>query len=264
MATLLQSLARSAAGPLRTLGVAFENAGHSLAGSTPASQRLEVEAARAAKNSALGGSAAFVAPSANVSVGAVRLGEQSSLWYNVVVDSDCTLGRGSQLREGTVVRGGQTAVGELVAVGPSAVLEGCTLNDHCVVGAGATIGSGATVESGAVVAPGAVVASGATVKAGELWSGSPAAFVRAVSDAETQAIAQDLVKLVALAETHKLECAKDPAQVADERQEFEDRDLYYETILEDREADWDTFVAMPGPGAQELDNAHRRGLIYDK
>jgi len=43
---------------------------------------------------------------------------------------------------------------------------------------------GAVVESGAMVAAGALVTPGKVVKKGELWSGSPAKFLRELTEKE--------------------------------------------------------------------------------
>jgi carbonic anhydrase/acetyltransferase-like protein (isoleucine patch superfamily) len=48
----------------------------------------------------------------------------------------------------------------------------------------ATVMDGAVVETGAMVAAGALVTPRKVVKAGELWSGSPAKFMRKLDDAE--------------------------------------------------------------------------------
>jgi carbonic anhydrase/acetyltransferase-like protein (isoleucine patch superfamily) len=43
---------------------------------------------------------------------------------------------------------------------------------------------GATVESNSIVAPASVVTPGTVVKSGELWAGTPAKMVRALTEEE--------------------------------------------------------------------------------
>ena len=49
---------------------------------------------------------------------------------------------------------------------------------------GAYVGRGATVESFAVVAAGARVEDGATVPSGQIWAGSPARYLRDLTQEE--------------------------------------------------------------------------------
>ena len=49
---------------------------------------------------------------------------------------------------------------------------------------GATVSPGATVESFAVVAAGAVIPEGVTVPSGQVWAGSPAHYLRDLTQEE--------------------------------------------------------------------------------
>ncbi|MGH6929464.1 MAG: gamma carbonic anhydrase family protein, partial [Dongiaceae bacterium] len=66
------------------------------------------------------------------------------------------------------------------------VIHGCQLEDRAVIGMTACVMDGAVVESGAMVAAGALVTPGKHVRKGELWAGSPAKLMRALTPAEAE------------------------------------------------------------------------------
>src|SRR5215472_11187213 len=93
---------------------------------------------------------AFVAPSAML-IGDVSVGEESSIWFGVVLRADggsIRVGARSAVEDNAVVHateGGRTVIGDDVTIGHCAVLDDCTIE------AGALIGSNAVVLQGAVV-----------------------------------------------------------------------------------------------------------------
>lgn len=123
-----------------------------------------------------------------------------------------------------------TSIGSHVTVGPCAVVHAATLKDNVVIGASAQVLDGSVVESGSMVAPGAVVTPGTTVAAGELWAGSPAKKVRALTDEEKLEIRETAVEHAELAAMHAFENAKDYVQLAadeDAIRDAEERDPDY-------------------------------------
>lgn len=77
-----------------------------------------------------------------------------------------------------------------VYVGPNATLDACHLESFSYVGMGSTIGRGAVVESFAVVAAGASIPEGATVPSGQIWAGSPAHYLRDLTQEEKHIISE--------------------------------------------------------------------------
>lgn len=132
----------------------------------------------------------FVAPSATV-VGEVELGDDVSLWFNVVVRGDIhwvRVGPRCNLQDGVVVHveHGQcpTLLEEEVSVGHGAILHGCTVRRGALVGIGATILNDAEVGEQALVAAGAVVREGSVVPPRTLAAGVPATVKRDLTPAE--------------------------------------------------------------------------------
>ncbi|MCW9001820.1 MAG: gamma carbonic anhydrase family protein [Rhodospirillales bacterium] len=133
---------------------------------------------------------AFIAPTAVV-VGDTIIGSGSSIWFGCVVRGDVheiRIGRNTNIQDGTIVHVTKGAygcyIGSDILIGHAAVIHGCTLEDGCFIGMGATVMDGVVVESRAMVAAGALVTPGKTVGSGQLWAGSPARYLRDLSDAE--------------------------------------------------------------------------------
>ena len=86
----------------------------------------------------------FVAPGAYV-VGAVHLGEESSVWYGAVLRGDTEpirIGPRTNIQDGCVVHadpGHPAVVGEGCVIGHNAVVHGCEIGDGCLIGMAAKI-----------------------------------------------------------------------------------------------------------------------------
>lgn len=133
---------------------------------------------------------AFVAATASV-IGDVIIGPDTGIWFGCVLRGDVNvirIGATTNIQDGTVIHcnhDGQGAhIGDRVTVGHMALLHDCTLQDDSFVGMKACVMDGAVVESGAMVAAGALVTPGKRVRSGELWAGSPARPMRALSPDE--------------------------------------------------------------------------------
>ena len=130
----------------------------------------------------------FVAQTAVVT-GDVEIGAESGIWYGCVLRGDVNtirIGEQTNIQDGTIVHVTRekhpTVIGSRVTIGHGCILHGCTIEDDSFIGMGATVMDGAVVESGAMVAAGALVTPGKRVKKGELWGGSPAKFLRNLSE----------------------------------------------------------------------------------
>lgn len=137
---------------------------------------------------------AYVDPSAQV-IGDVVVGDESSLWMNVVVRGDVNhvrIGRRTNVQDGTVVhvmRGTHpTLIGDEVTIGHGALVHGCTLGDRVLVGMGAIVLNGAFVGEDSIVAAGTLVPEGMQVPPRSLVMGSPARVRRTLTDDEVASI----------------------------------------------------------------------------
>ncbi len=155
---------------------------------------------------------AFVASSAAVT-GDVTIGAQSTAWFNAAIRGDVNtvrIGSRTNIQDGAVVHvsrydGGETVIGDGITIGHLALIHACELQDDCFVGMKACVMDNAIVETGAMVAAGALVTPGKIIKSGELWMGSPARYVRPISDDERQEIAANAQNYVDLGQQYKSE-----------------------------------------------------------
>ena len=106
---------------------------------------------------------AYIDQSAQV-IGDVEIGEDSSVWMNVVIRGDVNIiriGDRTNIQDGTVIhvmRGTHaTRIGHEVTVGHAAILHGCTIHDRVLIGMGAMLLNGAEIGEDSIVAAGTLV-----------------------------------------------------------------------------------------------------------
>ena len=135
----------------------------------------------------------FIAHNATV-IGTVVMHNQASVWFNAVVrgDSDIIIiGERSNIQDAAVLHadpGIPLTLGKNISVGHQAMLHGCTVGDGSLVGIGAIIMNHAVIGSGCLVAAGALIPEGKTYPDGVLVVGSPGKIVRALTQAEQDAL----------------------------------------------------------------------------
>lgn len=207
---------------------------------------------------------AFVAPSASV-VGDVTVGKNSSVWYGAIVRGDVnkiSIGENTSIGDRAVVyvekiQGDlKTIIGNNVTVGPCAIIHAATVEDFVMVGASAQVLDGAIVGPNTMIAPGAVVTPGTKVPSGEMWAGSPAKKIRALTEEEFATITDSAKDTVVLAALHATENEKDYHQIAQDENDYEDRmnrDAEYTPRAEDYEDPTD--VLGQGSPGRIFDNA---------
>lgn len=126
---------------------------------------------------------AFVAPTA-VLIGDVEVGEESSIWFGVVIRGDngpIRIGARTSIQDNSVVHvspGCTTIVGDGCTVGHSVTMEDCVIENGALVGSNAVVLNGAIVGSRALIAAGSVVPNNARVPAETLNAGIPATVKR--------------------------------------------------------------------------------------
>lgn len=136
----------------------------------------------------------FIAPTATV-IGNVEIGEDSSIWFGVVLRGDVNpirIGRGTNIQDLSVIhlnsndspQPSSVAIGDNVTVGHRVVLHGCTIQDECLIGIGAILLDHVVVEKNSVVGAGSLVTAGTVIPSGWLAFGRPAKPVRKLTDVE--------------------------------------------------------------------------------
>lgn len=160
---------------------------------------------------------AYIDPTAVV-IGDVEIGEDVSLWPNVVVRGDIhsiKIGDNTNIQDGSVLHvshdsefapgGFPLAVGRAVTVGHMVMLHGCTIEDNCLIGMGSIIMDGARVQAGAMLGAGSLVSPGTIVEGGYLWVGRPARRVRTLTADEQRYLGYSAAHYVRLKNRHRSE-----------------------------------------------------------
>lgn len=152
---------------------------------------------------------AFIAPTASI-IGDVEIGAGSNIWYNCALRGDVhhiKIGKNTNIQDGTVIHVttdfAGTVVGDNVTVGHSAVLHACIVEDYGFVGMQSCVMDGAVVEGFGMLAAGALLTPGKRIPRGQLWSGSPAKYMRDLTEKEIEYIKWSAPHYVALGQEHK-------------------------------------------------------------
>ena len=132
----------------------------------------------------------WVAQGARI-IGDVEIGATSSVWFNCVLRGDVQeirMGERSNIQDNSVVHvtegGAGTYIGDDVLIGHMVLMHGCTIKDGALIGMGATIMDNVVVGKNAMVAAGSLVTPGKQIPEGVLWGGSPAKYMRDLTEAE--------------------------------------------------------------------------------
>ena len=131
----------------------------------------------------------YVAETA-VIIGDVNIGAGSSIWHNVTIRGDVNyirIGERTNIQDGAVVHvsrvtGGQTIIGSQITIGHLALIHACEIHDNAFVGMKAMVMDKAIIEPFGMLAAGAVLTPGKVIRSHELWMGTPAKFVRKLTD----------------------------------------------------------------------------------
>jgi len=133
---------------------------------------------------------AFIAPSADI-VGEVSIGEESSIWFQVVIRGDVMpirIGRRTNVQDHSMLhvtrKKAALTIGDEVTVGHRVMLHGCTIGSRVLVGMGAILMDHVEVGDDCIIGAGALLTQGMKVPPRSLVFGSPAKVVRELKQEE--------------------------------------------------------------------------------
>jgi len=135
------------------------------------------------------GAGVYIARGAAV-LGAVTIGDHSSVWYNAVLRGDINrivVGHHSNIQDNAVLHLADDfpcVIGNWVTVGHSAVVHACKIGDEVLVGMGAVVLDGAVVGKQSLIGAKALVTQGMKIPPGSLVLGAPAKVVRRLTPRE--------------------------------------------------------------------------------
>ena len=146
----------------------------------------------------------FIAPGA-VILGDVRIGAQSSVWYNAVLRGDTepiSIGSRTNVQDGAVLHvdaGSPCLIGAGVTIGQRAVVQGALIEDDVLIGIGAIVSpsapplrghgvSGAQIGHDSIIGAGSLVTGHSVIPPRSMVLGVPGRVVRSLTDEEVQSI----------------------------------------------------------------------------
>jgi carbonic anhydrase/acetyltransferase-like protein (isoleucine patch superfamily) len=161
------------------------------------------------------GERVYVDPAATV-IGAVRLGDDVSVWPAAVIRGDVnsiSVGARTNVQDGAVLHvthdgpystgGLALVVGAEVTIGHRAVLHACTVGDRCLIGMGALLLDGVVVGEEVLVGAGAVVPPRKQLAPRTLWLGNPARRVRELTAREVESLAYSAAHYVRIKDAYR-------------------------------------------------------------
>lgn len=128
----------------------------------------------------------FIADNAVV-IGNVAIGNNASIWFNVVIRGDSELidiGAESNIQDGSVLHtdpGYPMKLGTGVTVGHKAMLHGCIIGDYSLIGINAVVLNGAKIGHHCLIGAHALVKENMVIPDGSLVVGAPAKIKRELS-----------------------------------------------------------------------------------
>ena len=144
------------------------------------------------------GKNSWIAPSADV-IGDVEIGKECSIWFGCIIRGDVhsiRIGERTNIQDLSMIHvthykkerkigdGNPTIIGNDVTVGHRVMLHGCTIEDACLIGMSATILDGAVIGKESIVGAGSLVTKNKTFPPRSLIMGSPAKFIRELTQEE--------------------------------------------------------------------------------
>ena len=146
----------------------------------------------------------FIADGAQIH-GDVRIGAESSIWFNAVVrceDTSIVIGNHTNIQDNCVVHTDpwtKVEIGNYVSVGHGAIVHGCTIGDNTLIGMGAIIMNHAVIGRDCIIGAGALVTERTVIPDGSVAVGSPAAVKRKIKEEEVRRNTENAVHYVDIA-----------------------------------------------------------------
>ena len=146
-----------------------------------------------------------------VVVGRVEIDKDSNVWDGAVIRGDINpvkIGKGVSIQENTVVHEGyfegeDTVIGDYSLIGHGCIIHGCKIDKNCLIGMGAILMNKAVIREGSIVAAGSLVPEGREYPPNSLIMGSPAKFIRPLTEDEAESIRYGVERYIELGKEYK-------------------------------------------------------------
>ena len=151
---------------------------------------------------------ALVVDSAQI-IGDVKIGEESSVWFNAVIRGDVNfirVGKRTNIQDGSVLHVARKTlpleIGDEVTIGHNVTLHACAIGSQCLIGMGATVMDGSVIGEQSIVGAGALVTPNTKIPPKSLVLGSPAKVKRELTEEEIRRIRESAANYVGDIETY--------------------------------------------------------------
>lgn len=134
----------------------------------------------------------FIADNARL-IGDVKVGKDSSIWYNVTIRGDVMpirIGQESNIQDGSVLHGTYGKYGctvhDRVTIGHLVTLHGCEIGKGSLIGMGSIVMDGVKIGEHCLVGAGSLVTEGSVFPPRSLIMGRPAKVKRELTQEEVE------------------------------------------------------------------------------
>jgi len=135
----------------------------------------------------------WVAPSASV-IGDIRLDNNVGIWFGAVLRGDndpIIIGENTNIQDNSVCHtdsGLPLMIGKNVTIGHKVILHSCEVGDNSLIGMGSTLLNRAKIGNYCLIGANSLVTEGKEFADNSLIMGSPAKFIRELTDMEKKLI----------------------------------------------------------------------------
>jgi len=145
----------------------------------------------------------FIAPSAEI-IGDVRIGDESSVWFNAVIRADFNsirIGRRVSIQDGCVLHTEKESpiiMENDIVVGHGALIHSAVIGSGTMIGMGSIVLSGARIGKNCIVGAGSVVTEGTFIPDGSIVIGVPGKVVRKATPVHEERVRKNVTEYARL------------------------------------------------------------------
>lgn len=149
----------------------------------------------------------FIAPTATI-IGDVTIGDNSSIWYNVVIRGDMNsivIGEYTNIQDNSTIHvmGGEpTIIGDYVTIGHNVVLHCDNVGNNCLIRMGVILAGMCSVGENSMIGAGTLVPHNTKLPSNSLILGVPCRIKRKLYEDEIEAIHQSAINYSNLAKSY--------------------------------------------------------------
>ena len=142
-------------------------------------------------------------------IGSVEIKGKSSIWYGAVLRGDISsivIGENTNIQDNTVIHSeniDELFIGDNVTVGHSCIIHCHKIKGNSLIGMGSILMNGVIVEKNTIIGSGSLVTKNKHIGEGELWMGSPAKYIRNLTEKEIKGIMSSADNYYELSKIHK-------------------------------------------------------------